>query len=250
MSVVLPPDPPVPTLTPMPPWPPAPALPPGLPWRADQTRGTTVPIWRTAFDDPGQAVAHWHQLRAAHPSTGWWPLLVSESFWEAVEFESTSPPGTGATTGAEWLQERLTGGDSPLLSQLTRGDRPTSGVVDEAEMLLAFAEECNEIVLVPAAVGWLVPETLNWEGAVNHDFGGHEHTLVLRRWAGYFGAELFGQTLDEVVLRVVHPPTGAAAELAAFEAVAYCEDAVFQGSDTLDRLIPMIESPVWRFWWD
>ena len=116
--------------------------------------------------------------------------------------------------------------------------------------MLDFAGECDGVLLLPTPGGWLLPVALNWEGAVNHGFGGPEHTLVLRRWAGYFGAELVGQTLDEVVLRVVRPPSGPAAELAAYEAAAYCEDAVFQGSGTLDALVPMIESPVWHFWWD
>jgi hypothetical protein len=223
---------------------------PGPGWATRVAEGTGLTLWVQPVDDPASGVRRWEELAAAHPATGLWPVLVGPAFWEAVEIEPTDveqPP----TTGAQWLSATLedtTYGESPLAG-VGRGPQPP---LDPAAVGVAdLADGLEELVLVPASAGWRVPELLGWDGAVNQDVMGREHTAVLRRWAGRYGVRLLGLTRDEVVLRVDRPPVDAAAALgAAVELFGYCHDAVWQGSETLEALTPMTVCPAWRLWWD
>ncbi len=224
---------------------------PGPGWEAARTEGTGLEVWKRAVADPSEAAALWSARRAEHAATGWWPLLVDDGFWQSVELEPMPGGPAPLVDGRQWLSDRLFGADR-LIDQLELGEvAPDSGETGAgADLLLGAAQNATAVVLVPAPASWLVPELVNWEGAVNHDMSGRQHTPVLRRWAGAYGAELVAMTLDVVTLRVADPPAGDDAVVAAFEAAAYCEDAVFQGTGTVGTLAAMTRQPLWMFWWD
>ncbi len=226
-------------------------------WTARKVESTDLGLWSKSIADGYEAADLWQQWRDDHARTGLWPILVEESFWEAVELPDQHPTATAtATTGQDWLLSRLYAPEAPLADQIPRGVQPaldfdTAGSFDWADALASTRTPATELVLIPAATGWLVPEALYWDGAVNNEVMGADHTVVLRRWAGRYGAQLVGLDRDVLTLRVDSPPaTVADARLAAVEATAYCSDAVFQGAETLENLTEMMCQSLWSFWWD
>jgi hypothetical protein len=79
-----------------------------------------------------------------------------------------------------------------------------------------------------------------------------EQAAVLKHWHEKYGAGLFGLTHDTVELYVKNPPTDyEQAHILAKEQMAYCDDIVFQGTMTVERLARvLISSSSWYFWWD
>lgn len=225
---------------------------PGL--RAHQGAETGVTVWRAASGEAYAAADAWAQLRDLHPHTGLWPVLVTPKFWD--EFgEWARDPNTDRGDGRSWLNQHLGYEESaPLASEIPRRpDLPWQQEedFDWQDMVAGYDDRPNEIVLVPAAASWLVPGALAWEGAINYGTVGPDHASVLRRWSANYGAELVLLGLDIIALRVAHPPTDKeAALLAAVETVAYCPDAVFQGTGSLEALATALTAPLWRFWWD
>ena len=204
---------------------------------------------------PGSgAGALWWQHRVRHEQTGLWPVLVDDAFWEAVELEPYE--GTAAFGDARSLLQQLVSEDAAdghaddeavprgPVPEVVADDRSPAQVVDASE-------GHTTLLLVPARAGWLVPEVLAWDGAVNHLAHGREHTAVLGRWAGLYGAELFGLGRDVLQLVVGRPPGDDPTRLAAAaEIYAYCPDAVEQGVETLENLTAMAGSRHWWLWWD
>lgn len=100
--------------------------------------------------------------------------------------------------------------------------------------------------------GWDIPRLLRWDGALNHNISGAEHSNVLKYWHERYGAELVVATFDGLELFVANPPT----ERTEVEAVAraqynYCVDIVDQGVETLAALAEVqVHSHRWYFWWD
>lgn len=199
-----------------------------------------VTVWTSAAADRAA-------MRGLHPRTGLWPVLAGEGFWE--RFNDQVPDAEpDAGDGRSWLELHLAEpADAPLADQIPRrADLPWQPVDAPAEPDLP-----GEVVLVPAAVSWLVPAVLGWDGAVNHDIMGPDHTTVLRRWSAAYGAELAGLGSDTMTLDVPRPPTDRDAALrAAVEAVTYCPDAVFQGVGSLEALAEALTAGTWYFWWD
>lgn len=238
---------------PAPRWPSVPAAPvdPGPGWTARRTDGTHHPVW-TAPVAPGEAARRWLEHRAAYERTGLWPLLVTEPFWEAVELEPHDVPGAPPVADTPGLLRHLIGAYADEELDVSRGPVPAPVADDRTdEQVVGGAAEGTTLVLVPTRAPWLVPELLGWDGSVNHDVMGREHTAVLGRWAGLYGAELYALERDVVCLLVSRPPGNDRARLlAAAEVYAYCPDAVDQGVETLEALTAMTGSRGWWLWWD
>lgn len=123
-----------------------------------------------------------------------------------------------------------------------------------------FAITCDILSQTPHPV-WLTifPQIPSWQIPLYLQYGGwnacplpEEHAAALAYWFRYYGAELFG--LDEATLElwVAEPPSTEVAALAiAKEHFAYCDDIVFQGTMTVNRLAQTLkQSCHWYFWWD
>ena len=239
--VEIPPDPPTP-------YPSSGTLaPPGDGWLERVTGGNGTRVWTHAATDAGDALAVWQRWREVHDSTGWWPILADWDFWAMVDRPGIAVADPAAT-GAEWLTRALYGGSAPLADRILRGTAnwPSTGVARARSAPQNYLG-ATEVVLVPAAAGWLVPETLGWLGGAKLGVYGAQHTLVLRRWAGLWGAEPQGLGSDELVLRVTRPPKPRdEAWLAAVELAAYCPELVRADQDsTLEDLAGTMVSGLW-----
>ena len=214
-----------------------------------------VVVWRLPATDPYNAADLWSRLRALHPQTGLWPVLATTEFWERFGDEQVDA-SPDPEDGRRWLERRLLGEDgaSALADEIPRrSDAPWTPEVDLdwQDMLAASDDAPQDIVLVPAAASWQVPHALAWDGAVNSNILGHDHTAVLRRWSANYGAELVLLGSDVMALAVARPPRNRdSALLVAAEVVTYCPDSVFQGAGSLDALASTLSAPAWFFWWD
>jgi hypothetical protein len=224
---------------------------PGPDWERRNVPSTGVQVW-SYVTNPDRALAVWQDWRDAHPSTGWWPILVDPDFWGAVKHPGPAAADP-ALTGAEWLTRTLYGGTQPLVERVPRG----SFVWRSAGRAGSRTPQTNylgatEIVLVPAAAGWLVPEILGWTGAGKVGVYGPQHTLVLRRWAARWDAELQGMGSDELVLRVNRPPASQEeAWYAAIELVTYCPELARADQDsTLEDVAATVAARTWDIMFD
>jgi hypothetical protein len=234
------------------PVPPAPSYgqlpPPGPGW--EQCRaGNGLGLWLHRARDADDAISVWQQWRDQHDSTGRWPILVDETFWDAI-----AEPGLAvadpAAGGAEWLTRALYGGSEPLADRVPRGTLSWLGTRPKPRPTNALGT--SDVVLVPAAAPWLVPEVLGWTGAGKWDINGAQHTLVLRRWAARYGAEVLGLGDDDLYLWVSRPPASKIdAWLAAVEMVAYCPETVnVQDDVTLEDQVELMTASTWTVWFD
>lgn len=97
---------------------------------------------------------------------------------------------------------------------------------------------------VPAALGWL--------GAVNRTQDVAALSAVLRSWEERYGAMLVVLGFDALELSVGAPPTTENRALrVAAEHRAFCLDSfAYQPGSLRNSALPLIASPIWRFWWD
>ena len=242
---------------PPPPWPPVPAAPdvPGPPFEARRTDGTGQLVHVRPVPPTSDAGALWTGHRDRFDRTGLWPVLVDDAFWQAVELEPfRAAPAPPDAPDARALLRRFAGDrtDEDGGDPVRRGPVPeVEADARTPEQIVTGSETHTTLLLVPARASWVVPELLGWDGAVNHDVEGGEHSAVLGRWAGLFGAELFGLTRDVLQLLITRPPVDERSRLeAAAELYAYCPDVVDQGVETLEALTPMAASREWWLWWD
>lgn len=79
-----------------------------------------------------------------------------------------------------------------------------------------------------------------------------EHAMVIKHWYETYGAELVWVDGSTIEMFVKNPPTtyDEAFQIAK-EQMAYCDDIVFQGTMTVERLAKiLVDSTTWFFWWD
>jgi hypothetical protein len=212
---------------------------------------TDLTVWRVPVEGDDAALDLWASVRAVREQTGWWPVLVDDRMWDATaeSFGEQPQPVVPIDAGA-WLQTRA----DELLAEVMRGEpapwAPEEGL-DVHDLLAAADLRVTAMLLVPSLAGWEVPGGLGWSGAVNHDIGGDVHTAMLRRWGARWGIELVAMGLDTLALAVARPPaTPRDALEAAVEMTLYCPDLVFQGTTTVDALVPHTASSAWLLWWD
>jgi hypothetical protein len=107
------------------------------------------------------------------------------------------------------------------------------------------------IGLIPAEKPWHVPAWLGW-GGWNECPGPAQQVAYMKRWNESHGAEVVGMAADIVEMIATRPPQDHEAALAlAREQFCYCEDIVFQGTGSLERLAQELQgNPIWYFWWD
>ncbi len=111
--------------------------------------------------------------------------------------------------------------------------------------------EAVNVVIIPTQQGALAPAFLKLGGW--NDYPPAEFVVAaLQDWQRRFGAELIGVSGDVLNIRVARRPSDREEAMAlAREQFEFCNDLVFQGTETLSRLAAILmESDWWYFWWD
>ena len=229
------------------------------------------PLLRPAFwlsDDPVRGDL-WAALRAEHPSSGLWPLLMDENDqpWAAgqiapepvSEIANYHPHAFMYEVWADFA-EQAADGDLDDLAPFGRhcpGPAPAGATLDDPD---AVADRYARVVaarglplgLVAVERGADALAAAGWQGALNHNEWTAPLSAVLRSWEDRFGARVVGLGFNTLELSVAAPPvsTRHAVHVAA-EHWAFCPDILFQGPGTLAGYAEEIRGKTyWSFWWD
>ncbi|MFE6226221.1 DUF4253 domain-containing protein [Streptomyces sp. NPDC057854] len=220
----------------------------------------------------------WGRIRAAHPRTGLWPLLLEPlgdgaDFrpWGSGElFAGTSRPADHepAAVLARWWDDCVSdddddGGDDVgvtapyglvwpgLAPGRTPAEDPDGLAAEHADVFLSFGGEAR-LGLVEAASGAEALAAAGWSGPVNHAETA-EIAAVVADWERRFGARVFAVGFATLRLSVAAPPATLEEALPiAAEHFAFCPDNVWQGSvqDLAAYAEHLVGADVWTFWWD
>ncbi|MGV9313636.1 DUF4253 domain-containing protein [Streptomyces sp. NPDC003691] len=248
-------------------------LPPGRTITAD---GRPV-LWLS--DEPAP-LGLWKRIRAEHPRTGLWPLLLEaldprdDDFrpWASDELspaEMSSPADHDpAALLARWWQEHTGSGDDPLPPAVTapfgqlppglapaapEGADPGKTADEHADFFASFRDEAR-LGLVAAASGADALAAVGWTGPVNYDGDTAKFSAVLRSWEERFGARVVAVGFATLHLSVAAPPASGEDALAiAAEHFAFCPDNILQ--DSRYRGLSayaegLVGASSWDFWWD
>ncbi|MDX2293322.1 MULTISPECIES: DUF4253 domain-containing protein [Streptomyces] len=249
-------------------------LPAGRMVTAGEGDGGTLPLW---LSDGPAPFGLWGRIRAAHPRTGLWPLLLEpldghEDFrpWGSGELfpGASSRPADHepATVLARWWDDCVSTGeddDAPAVTApygrawpgLAPGRTPVEDpgrpADEHADALLSFGAEAR-LGLVEAASGAEALVVTGWSGPVNHA-GTGEIAAVVADWERRFGARVFAVGFDTLRLSVAAPPATLEEALPiAAEHFAFCPDNLWQGpcGDLTAYAEHLVGADEWTFWWD
>jgi hypothetical protein len=235
-------------------------LPAGRHIRPDLDDDEPAVLWlsRTA-PPPGL----WGELRAAHPGTGLWPLLLTHLRdaparpWVEGELfpgDMSDPAAHDpvALLSAWWPADA--DGAWPGLAPAAAVDPAVADATADREAAGLLASRTPwRLGLVAAERGADALTVVGWGGPANHAGDTAQISAVLRSWEDRFGARVVGAGYDRLFLSVAAPPATAGEALAvAAEHFAFCPDNVWGSGD--GRLpgyaARLIGAPAWQFWWD
>lgn len=246
-------------------WPDASFFPPG---RASRRRQVPAGPAFWVSDDPVPARV-WSQLRAEHPRSGLWPVLLDDSrqSWSAglvapesaADIDDYDPAAFMAEVWADHVD--AVGDDVPELAPFGRscpglaeagafmGD--PAAVADWYAARLV-ADTGAQLGLVAAGRSADVPAVMGWQGAVNHNEWIAPLAAVLRSWEDRFGVRLVRIGFNTLDLSVAAPPVTVRHALhVAAEHWAFCPDNIGQGPGDLHGYAEQIAGRnTWSFWWD
>jgi len=121
---------------------------------------------------------------------------------------------------------------------------------------LAEFQEDNERLEI--LIG-LLPTAQSWQAAAHLQFGGfnncpqpEEHVAVHQYWEQRYGAQVVAMTGNSVEFELRNPVTEKSIlDQLALEQLVYCDDIVFQGTETVGGLAASLHGAKhWFFWWD
>ncbi|CCH31724.1 DUF4253 domain-containing protein [Actinosynnema sp. NPDC047251] len=222
----------------------------------------------------------WRRLRAEHPESGLWPLMLeplhdNEEFrpWGVGELATagmSSPDGhdaeallsrwwAGHTSGEspEDDQRGLTapfGRQWPGLAAPSAGTADPGAEADDVAEVLGSVLDSMRLGLVAAGRGADALTAVGWTGPVNYTGDTAEISAVVRGWEDRFGARVVGVGFATLYLSVANrPATMEDALRVAAEHFAFCPDNFWQGrrSETLTTYAErLLSDEGWTFWWD
>ncbi|MGW0720544.1 DUF4253 domain-containing protein [Streptomyces sp. NPDC002778] len=258
------------------------ALPPGRLITSDEGDGGTQPLWLS--DDPAP-LELWSKLRAYHPASGLWPVLLhaldplDADFrpWACGELwpeRMTSPAEADpqALLARWWREYTSVEEDDDILSpeeglaviapfsRTWPGSAPArvlSADPDEtadqyARVFLAQHPHAR-LGLVTSARGADALADVGWSGPLNYDNDTALFSAVVRDWEDRFGVRVVAVGHDTLHLSVAVPPrTLQDALIIAAEHFAFCPDNIWQGRhQNLEAYAEhLIDVHSWEFWWD
>ncbi|GAA1571067.1 DUF4253 domain-containing protein [Actinomadura kijaniata] len=211
----------------------------------------------------------WARLRAEHPRSGLWPLLLDESDqpWSAgqvapepvSEIDNYAPHAFMSEVWSDWAEQA---GDEEVedLAPFGRqcpGPAPRGAALQDPDAVAdrharAIAARGLSLGLVAVDRGADALTAVGWQGALNHNEWTAPLSAVVRGWEDRFGARVIGLGFNTLELSVAAPPVTIRHALqVAAEHWAFCPDILFQGPGTLAGYAEEIRGKHWwSFWWD
>lgn len=256
-------------------------LPAGRTVPSDEGYGDIHSLWLS--DRPATA-GQLASLRAEHPRSGLWPLLLDaldhhdpdyrpwgcgELFPEHLTSPDAHEPAAllatwwDACTDIDVVDDDLTSDDRlaltapfgrhwPGLAPHGLPRRDADQLADAYAAGLLARRPWLRLGLIAAPSGAEALTTAGWQGPANYHNDTAMFSAVLRDWEHRFGVRLVCAGFATLHLTVAAPPADRDSALAiAAEHFAFCPDTITQGAGTLtayaDRLVG---AHVWEFWWD
>ena len=226
---------------------------------------------RPAFWMSDEAVAgsDWARLRAAHPRSGLWPVLLDESTqpWsigqvvpdEALMIDHFTAEGFMAEVWQEWVGQMPPDALVELepFGALCPGPAPPGALrADPGAVADWYAGELSAkglpLGLVAAHRGADALAVMGWQGALHHNEWMVPLAAVVRSWEDRFGVRVVGVGFNTLELSVAAPPVEPEHALhVAAEHWTFCPDNVVQGPGDLHTYAEqIIGRHYWSFWWD
>ncbi|MCW2900089.1 MAG: hypothetical protein JWO67_2354 [Streptosporangiaceae bacterium] len=252
------------------------ALPPGdVVWPDPDYVQHQTPV-RPAYwlsDEPASG-GLWGRLRAEHPRSGLWPVLLDDTTqpWSAgqVAPEQVADIGTYLPAAfmrevwADWVEPQDDGDDGDDdFEDLAPFGRDCPGLAPAGERMEdpdVVADWCARVLdngstpLGLAAVGRSADTlaVMGWQGALNHNKWTAPLAAVVRSWEDRFGVRVVRLGFDTLDMSVAAPPMSHDHALrVAAEHWAFCPDNIVQGAGTLAGYAEEIRGKnAWSFWWD
>ncbi|MFB9720581.1 DUF4253 domain-containing protein [Planobispora longispora] len=246
-------------------------LPPGDVVWPDPGYARILTYTRPAFWLSDEAVSGglWAALRAEHPRSGLWPVLLEDSVqpWSAgqvapdavEEIDNYRIAPFMAEVWSDWVSrahadqlEIL----EPFGARCPGPAAPGSPGADPGEVADWYAglvaERRTPLGLVAVERGADALAAMGWQGALNHNEWMVPLAAVVRSWEERFGARLVGMGFNTLDLSVAAPPlTMEHALHVAAEHWTFCPDSVVYGAGTLiDYAEQIVGRNAWSFWWD
>ncbi|NUR87577.1 MAG: DUF4253 domain-containing protein [Nonomuraea sp.] len=247
-------------------------LPAGLPegdfvWPDPEFAQASRPaFWMS--DEP--AGAHlWARLRAEHPRTGLWPVLLDESAqpWSTGQVipddtalvDHFGAEGFMAEVWREWVSQvprEALAELEPFGAYCPGPAAPGQLVADPGAVADWYAGElaARGMPLGLAAVnrGADALVAMGWQGALHHNEWMVPLAAVVRSWEDRFGARVVSLGFNTLELSVAAPPVAPEHALhVAAEHWAFCPDNVVQGpGDLYGYAEQILGQHAWSFWWD
>ncbi|MEW2355639.1 DUF4253 domain-containing protein [Spirillospora sp. NPDC029432] len=211
----------------------------------------------------------WARLRAEHPRSGLWPLLLDESDqpWAAgqvapepvADVANYAPGAFMYEVWADW-SEQASEDDIDDLAPFglhCPGPAAPGPPMHDPEALAdrharVLARRGLSLGLAAVDRGADALAAMGWQGALNHNEWAAPLAAVVRGWEERFGARVIGLGFNTLELSVASPPltTRHAVHVAA-EHWTFCPDILFQGPGTLAGYAEEIRGKTsWSFWWD
>lgn len=224
-------------------------------------------------DEPVRAEL-WTRLRAEHPRSGLWPVLLDDSTqpWSAgqvapenvADIDTYHPAAFMAEVWEDWVEpqsdEDPDDYDFEDLAPFRRdcpGPAPAgqrmedpnvvadwyAGILDDGSTPLGLAAVSRSADALAV---------MGWQGAVNHNKWAAPLAAVVRSWEDRFGVRVVRLGFDTLDMSVAAPPVGIDHALrVAAEHWAFCPDNIIQGPGTLAGYAEEIRGRnSWSFWWD
>lgn len=254
-----------------------------------ETLSVRLPAGRMVHSDTGEPLLWlsdepaspglWSRLRAEHPRSGLWPLLLHGLDtdpvrpWESQELfpswissltdhdpaellarwwntHTRVEDGTATQAPAQTAPYRSWPGPAPAVRP--QQDSPDAVAAECAELLVAHRPGAR-LGLVKAASGAEAMTASGWAGPLNQDNDTAVFAAVVADWEKRFGVRVLGMGFATLTLSVAAPPVDIDHALrVAAEHFAFCPDNIWQSPPhrLRDYADLLLDRPVWDFWWD
>lgn len=209
-------------------------------------------------------IAAWKKYQALWRAEGGSAVMLGDADEVARMAESVSahPQSAAAIliaaeamTAADFLEQRKRecgeSGVEPDVDEWPAGRIAANELSMHRDLLGKEPKPVVYLARIPTTKAWEIPAHLKF-GGWNECPAPEQHVSILRRWTEKHGLEIYAMTGDVLECTVTRPPSNRTDAMAlAREQFLYCNDIVYQGTETFSLLAAtLLHSKVWFFWWD